>query len=524
MNENKHEKPMQSTHASKYGRGKITTVVDLVDRDHQDNFLFPLDTDQSWFIMDPRKKGYPAVRNLQEFPFQGNASWGGRIDFVIDRFSAGDLLQDIILQFTLEHWYSQHTRLELEDGTIEILDSSNNLFAPWTLANSLGSVIIDYAELEIDGVLIERIDGQFITVFYSAFKNVNSSFGLHSDLLCLGSSEEMANNTGMFSPNRPFTAEDGKYVCVLPFFFSRIRDVQTLPIISCKEKSIRFIIQLRPFCEVVRMASLLSQRQSCTDTPINKQVVTKHIQSGKLKTIYTKTDEPILKDVKIRTECFFISENIRKFYLEKPFEQICSLVKTFYFDEPVRYSVSKPNPIRDIIDVQLPLELNHPVKEIIWIFRRKAVQLNNDWCNFSPFTYNQLRTSAANSANINSTYAEWLDHASIVLNGIVLQEADGERFRYQIGSCHSGGFTTFDGHLYGYSFSIDPEKHLPEGTGNMSKAQSVVLNLSVRQPFPVDVPSGFDSNVADGWEIYVYVMYHNWLRFENGICNQVFID
>lgn len=517
----------QTIPESKHGRGKITTIVDLVDRDHQDNYLFPLDTDQSWFMMEPRKKGYPVVRSFQEFPAEGTPEWGGRLEFVFDRFSAGDLLQDFILQFRMQHWYHPRISVGMDAGYITILDSSSNTFAPWTFANSLGSIVISYAEIKIDGVLIEHIDGEFITVFYDIYKNVNNVFGIHSDLTGLGSNDELANNTGMFSPSNPFPVESGKFICVLPFFFSRVRNSQTLPIISCKDRSIRIIIQLRPFNEVVRLASMLTTRSSCMDTPLNKRVRytdLMDISEGIINNRPVQSTIPQLKDVQVVTGCFFVSESLRTFYLNKPFEQVYNLVQTFRFDEPIKYTVSKPNPIRDIIDIQIPLELNHPVEEIFWVFRRKAVEINNEWCNFSPFTYNQLRKSISNSADINIIYADWLEHASIVLNGVVLQEAEGERFRYQIAKSHSSGIISLQKHIYGYSFSLEPELHHPEGTANMSRVNSIVLNMSVRPPFPVDAPDGFNSNVSDGWEIFIFAIYHNWLRFENGICNRVFID
>jgi len=38
------------------------------------------------------------------------------------------------------------------------------------------------------------------------------------------------------------------------------------------------------------------------------------------------------------------------------------------------------------------------------------------------------------------------------------------------------------------------------------------------------VPPGFDANVAQGWEVFVYAIHLNWLRFENGICQKMFGD
>jgi hypothetical protein len=59
-------------------------------------------------------------------------------------------------------------------------------------------------------------------------------------------------------------------------------------------------------------------------------------------------------------------------------------IQNFSFEEPLKYIVSKANANTDTVDIQLPLELNHPVSELVWVFRRKAVRVNNEWANFTP--------------------------------------------------------------------------------------------------------------------------------------------
>ena len=64
----------------------------------------------------------------------------------------------------------------------------------------------------------------------------------------------------------------------------------------------------------------------------------------------------------------------------------------------------------------------------------------------------------------------------------------------------------------------------------MSRATSVTLTLRVNQPMAMDLttlrqPSCvFDPVTVGGWEVFVYVVYYNWLRFENGICNRMFTN
>ena len=63
----------------------------------------------------------------------------------------------------------------------------------------------------------------------------------------------------------------------------------------------------------------------------------------------------------------------------------------------------------------------------------------------------------------------------------------------------------------------------------MSRTTSVTLNLKVNTPIAKDLstlsPScTFDPITVGGWEVFVYAIHYNWLRFENGICNRIFTD
>jgi hypothetical protein len=197
------------------------------------------------------------------------------------------------------------------------------------------------------------------------------------------------------------------------------------------------------------------------------------------------------------------------------------LVQTFAFEEPLKYLVSKPNSNTDTVEIQLPLELNHPVTELIWVFRRKAVLINNEWSNFTPATSLELTPE--------KVYPPWLDYASIRINGSELISADGNWFREHIASQHRGGIIPYYSYVYGYSFAKYPDEHQPSGSANMSRATSISLNLRVNTPFAKDLaslspPCKFDPTTVGGWEVFVFAIHMNWLRFENGICNRMFTD
>ena len=148
--------------------------------------------------------------------------------------------------------------------------------------------------------------------------------------------------------------------------------------------------------------------------------------------------------------------------------------------------------------------------------------INNEWANFTP--------AVGYESSPTKIYPPWLDYATLRINGSEVISADGNWFREHISTAHKGGLLTFNAYTYGYSFARYPDEHQPSGTANMSRATSVTLNLRVNQPIATPLsslsvqPCNFDPAVVSGWEVFVFAIHYNWLRFENGICNRMFTD
>ena len=68
----------------------------------------------------------------------------------------------------------------------------------------------------------------------------------------------------------------------------------------------------------------------------------------------------------------------------------------------------------------------------------------------------------------------------------------------------------YNSFIYGYPFARHPGQHQPSGSINASRLQSLRLVLDV---------------VSTGtWEVKVFCIGLNWLRFENGMANHIFTD
>jgi hypothetical protein len=507
-------------------RGDITTVLDLTDRDSQDNTYFPLVTDESFFHRGDHKTVYPSAVSVQEFTQRGPADWGQKFTFEIGTLPAGDLLQAVILQFKVGSWYNGNIVNQLVSGNIKadidpsVPNSIRNQY--WTYMNSLGSAIIDYAEFIVKDQTIERISGEFIRTFFNTYADVNNLIGIATDAIGTTPIQYMmpgyVEETEL-NPNRPYPIEGGTFFCILPFFFIRTRLKEVFPLLGCNENTVRIDVKLRPFDQVVR--NYIGYRENCSQTPLNTNISFNLVSSQGTETTKTADCAPQFQDFRILTVCPLITGSLREKYLHKPFEQMVKLVQTFHFDEPLKYIVSKPNPNSGTVEIQLPLELNHPTIELLWVFRRRGVIINNEWTNFTP--------AISLETNPNKIYPPWLDYATIRINGSEVISADGDWFREHIASAHKGGLITYNSYTYGYTFARYPDEHQPSGTANMSRATSVTLNLRVNQPIVKDIstlepPCVFDPAVVGGWEVFVFAIHYNWLRFENGICNRMFSD
>jgi hypothetical protein len=188
--------------------------------------------------------------------------------------------------------------------------------------------------------------------------------------------------------------------------------------------------------------------------------------------------------------------------LRSPFELLHRNVQTFSFSEPLKYQTNKTS--SDTIQVQLPLEANHPMEEILWFIRKKDVDNNNEWTNYSNVLCKDFHS-------VYNPRESLLKAATLQMNGIDVISAEETWFRQHISLLHKGAGAAFDNFIYGYSFSKTPGEHQPNGTANASRLQNIRLTLDVRA----------DSGL---WEVKVFVISLQWLRFQNGLANKMFTD
>jgi len=587
--------------------GPITTLLDLVNRDQQENDLFPLRTETTWFARDTERRTIPFTPVLQEIALRGPGAFGQRFTFDLGSIVVGDLLLGTVLQIQLDHWLDTQSLNMYQAGKLTYGPQQRPTALEY--ANSLGTSIIQTAELEIDGKTIETIDGDFIHVFSTLFPDFNTQVGVAYDHLGQVSIKRLTDATRAPSI---YPIENGNLNCILPFFFMRTRLKEALPMIAIREGCVKIHLTLRPFSECVRQ--MRGFRDSCDSVPPPVPVIfaasdskwryDPNIQSGSwdvapqysftivlngetynwnftadtkrgnwvtppptvsfgIGSSYTWTgtawtparppfniawpkgtdwyywdDEPQawrsgsgfkgapsfsltygssvweskvgdwnvaappFKSVQLLAYGAIVDGTLRKKMLRDPFEILHRQVQTFSFDEPLKYAVAK-RADSDTIRIQLPLEANHPIEEILWFVRRKGTSINNEWTNFSSLIEKDWGSRAPTPL---------LQNAILQVNGTVICDAEEQFYREQAAYAHRGGYAAFSKFIYGYSFAASPGEHQPSGSLNASRVNSLRLILDVKPPG------------GDLWEVKVYCIGMNWMRFENGLANPMFED
>jgi hypothetical protein len=477
--------------------GDITTLLDLTNRDMQDNKYFPLGANTSWFARNSDRRFTPFVPLMQDFQYRGPAAFGQKFTFDIASQTCGDILLGAVLQIKLSSWLDLTTVLKLQNSQFVYEDPEK----AWYYANAIGQVLLQSVQLEVDGDTLESVDGDFAHVFSLLWPDLNTQVGPGTDHIAIFNINQLRN----WPQRRVFPTENGYIHCVLPLFFQRTRLKEPLPLISCREGTVRINVTLRPFSEILRQAR--GFRDSCDSVPLNTPInfINKDAPYPDIVTVQTQESEPQLENVRLLTFGAMLDGNVRSAMLRQPFEIMHREAQTFFFDEPLKYAVTK-NTAADVIRIQLPLEPNHPIEEIIWFIRRKDVRNNNEWTNYSSVLDVEYDP-------IYNPQESMLVAAKIQCNGIDLVEGNGQYFRQLIARYHLGGVVGFNNFVYGYPIGRTPgDNHQPSGTINTSRLQSLRLTLDVKPPGKA------------AWEVKVFCMSINWLRFQNGIMNRMFID
>ena len=473
--------------------GEIKKIVSLVDRTDFDEFVYPKDGTNTEFL--PTNKPYHNfTQETLTFPFAGSPNWGQRITFSLPWPWPADFLNTLTLRLKPTSWLTK----DMQDHLGPLFNDwapvpNDNNF--WIWANNLGIAAIEHAEMEVDGVTIEEFSGDWLHLWNKCFRD--TSLGIATD--------EMTGSYASLSRQNFFASEDGYIYCPLPFWFSRFANT-AFPLLSCSgPNTIRFHITLRPFSSVVR--KLVNPLQ-CKETPCGQSFKVNYYYSETFttgRTVHIDSRIPSFEAADFLCGFSHIDGDLRIAYRDQTHELLMSPVLETVFAEPLKYVVNTSS--SDTIKIGLPLVANGPVRQLLFFLRRNAaIDLYNDYTNYSAV----LGVEADPTWN---PVVPLLKRAQLMIGTAVW--ADEEESWWRANNVDlPGGIRAYGNYVYCYNFAKKPHEFSPSGSVNMSRVD-VRLNLTVTPP-----TSTFDTE----WTVSVFFVGTNWMRFQNGLANTVFMD
>lgn len=246
---------------------------------------------------------------IQEYylDFKNYTNFGGRTEINIPR--NGDFLSKLHFQFTLPP-----------------LVKTSGTYAGWT--NSIGHCILDYIELYIGGVLIDKQYGLFMEIWNEltvSYGRENKMLGKYFNIASL------ENNANV----------ETTYTVPLKFWFCDNIGA-SLPLLCMYHSSIKLIFNMTEFSKCIIYDGVTPPNQVNIVTP---RLIAEYV--------------------------YLDSSEARKYQLN-PHKYIISQVQTLEGE-----TVNSGGIHRCL------LSFNHPCNEILFIVRENASELNNDWYNFA---------------------------------------------------------------------------------------------------------------------------------------------
>ena len=152
------------------------------------------------------------------------------------------------------------------------------------------------------------------------------------------------------------------------------------------------------------------------------------------------------------------------------------------------------------------MNFNHPVKELVWVYRSQEAEDEKDHFNFSMDTVGADQASwqhTPSSADEAVTFSEPLASAKILLNGHDrMSDRPGSYFRLVQPYQHHTRVPSK--HIYVYSFALKPEEHQPSGTCNFSRIDNATLSLTFNPK-------------CDAGKVKIFAVNNNVLRIMSGM-------
>lgn len=352
------------------------------------------------------------------------------------------------------------------------LPSLNDTSRPekyFSWVNAIGHALIDYVDIEIGGSVIDKQYGEWLEIWSEFTQTAEKRLGYHE---MIGKKESFnCQNTGPMTLFIP-----------LNFWFCKNIGL-ALPLISLQYHSVKINIKFNPF-------------EKCWVSKIGTPKDLKPIDINQIKT-------------SLLIDYVFLDLKERKKFAQ---ESHMYLIEQIQFNGDTEYS--KNNTI-----VNIPLNFNHPMKELFWVVQRHDV-INTRFSSEDPddpYNWNN-GNDTFNFSNFRSkkaTITETFDKMTLLFNG-------QQRFKdftakyFRLLQAYQYHTRIPSDYIYCYSFALKPEEHQPTGTCNFSRLDNVTLRMIKNKPDNVN------RNYMSDYSVRVYGINYNVLFITGGMAGIAF--
>jgi hypothetical protein len=346
----------------------------------------------------------------------------------------GDLLGPLVLEITLP-------ALTLTDGT------------PVSYVNSIGHALIDTITLEIGEQEIDTHTGEWMEI-WSRFVISESQRNGFNDMI--------GRYDGYTTPQ---SFGPLKLYIPLQFWFCKNPGL-ALPLLALQYHPIRVNLKLRPLQDLFYSPNL-ANGALCNTLAVNPVKIT---------------------DLRLFGDYVYLDVEERRRFVSNTHE---------YLIEQIQYTPSISIPIGSSSST-VPMEFNHPIRELLWVLQRSKMITNHEYFNYSNLTLTET-----------GTRSDLMADAIIQLDGYDrFDRRDAGYFRLVQPYQHHTVIPN-NSFIYNYCFALRPEELQPSGSLNASRIDSFVLQMNI-------VPDGTTAPIKGAMYTRVYATNHNVLRIVNG--------
>ena len=359
----------------------------------------------TYFIMNYKRHTKFATENVEN-PFVVKDQQGRSPEFgnsIIARIpnDMGDLLRSVELKVTLD----------------PLLHSN-------VYNTSIGTRIIDHADLIIGGQIIERLTGEYIYMYDQIHNNVDDT----SQTLYFMTGH---NNTLGFS--KPYT-----FYVNLPFFFFRHPSL-SIPVCAITKQLVEIRIKFNPIDYKISY-----EYDSDTST-------------------LTPTKDGNISSASLLVDFYYITDDEKNYLRTRPVEYLITQLQRATI--PFRPNEHKRSVMTDF---------KHPVKEMYFV---ASLQEKNGIETIIT-TDNSLFRS--DEMNIRSD-VRFIKNVSYEFNGTPIFNHERLQLAYQQSLDHHTGCPSPAYEFYTYSFALNPEVYYPTGQVNMSRIRHQKLDVEMEE-------------------------------------------